>query len=432
LNRIGEFPLAQFQKSPQEGKMTITTADAPSVQTLIMAGGRGERLYPLTVSRPKPTVPFGGVFRIVDFTLSNCLNSGLTNVSLLTQYRHQELQSYIQQNWSGLWSGIALEPLECILPRSAGRYRGTADAVFQNVDKLKRPGSEMVVILSADQVYHMDYREILSRHASTQADVTIGTVERPLNAAKDFGVVEVDSDYKVVGFEEEPALPRPSSSCQARALVNMGVYVFRKEILLQVLHENCRTESEFDFAHHIIPSLIGSANVRAYDFRDRAGDLPGYWRNIDTIDDYHEANMELVRPGTQFDLFANSHWPSYPSSRYRNSSDVRSRLQTSCRVRHSILSPGVQIDDGGNVESSVLMERVCVNKNAHIRNAVVEEGVCIPAGSRIGFDLDNDRQRHFVTDAGIVVVSRSPVFNRRPTVDVTRHMESRPGVGSFV
>jgi dTDP-glucose pyrophosphorylase len=281
LNRIGEFPLAQFQKSPQEGKMTITTADAPSVQTLIMAGGRGERLYPLTVSRPKPTVPFGGVFRIVDFTLSNCLNSGLTNVSLLTQYRHQELQSYIQQNWSGLWSGIALEPLECILPRSAGRYRGTADAVFQNVDKLKRPGSEMVVILSADQVYHMDYREILSRHASTQADVTIGTVERPLNAAKDFGVVEVDSDYKVVGFEEEPALPRPSSSCQARALVNMGVYVFRKEILLQVLHENCRTESEFDFAHHIIPSLIGSANVRAYDFRDRAGDLPGYWRNIE-------------------------------------------------------------------------------------------------------------------------------------------------------
>ena len=410
----------------------MTTAVAPSVQTLIMAGGRGERLYPLTVSRPKPAVPFGGVFRIVDFTLSNCLNSGLTNVSLLTQYRHQELQSYIQQSWIGLWSEISREPLECVPPRGAGRYRGTADAVFQNVDKLQRPGSEVVVILSADQVYHMDYRQLLSYHSRTNADLTIGTVERPLDAAKNFGVVEVDSSYKVVGFEEKPLIPRPSPSSPDRALVNMGVYVFRREILMQVLSEKCGKDSEFDFGYHLIPSLVASAHVRAYDFRDRVKDVPGYWRDIGTIDAYHEANMELVRPGAQFDPFANSQWPSYPSSRYRNSSDVRSRLRSSCRVRRSILSPGVHIEDGGSVESSVLMERVIVNKNAHIRNAIVEEGVCIPAGTRIGFDLDNDSQRHFVTDAGIVVVSQTPVFKRRATVNVTRHMESRPGVRSLI
>jgi glucose-1-phosphate adenylyltransferase len=408
--------------------MTMTTAVAPSVQTLIMAGGRGEHLYPLTASRPIPAVPFGGVFRIVDFTLSNCLNSGLTNVSLLTQYRHQELQGYIQQSWCGLWSEFAREPLECIPPRRESRYRGTADAVFQNVDKLQRHGSEVVLILSADQVYHMDYRELLSYHSLTNADLTIGTVERPLTAAKHCGVVELDSSHNVVGFEEKPSIPRPSPSCPDRALVNMGVYVFRREILMQVLSENCGKNSEFDFGYQLISSLIASAHVRAYDFRDRVKDVPGYWRDIGTIDAYHEANMELVHPDTPFDPFANLQWPSYPSSRYRSSSDVRSRLRSSCRVRRSILSPGVLIEDGGNVESSVLMARVCVNKNAHIRNAIVEEGVCIPADSRIGFDLDNDRKRHFVTESGVVVVSQNPVSSRRATVDATRQMKYRPGV----
>lgn len=390
--------------------MTMTTAVTSAVQTLIMAGGRGDRLYPLTASRPKPAVPFGGVFRIVDFTLSNCLNSGLRNVSLLTQYKHEELQCYIQQSWSGLWSGFTEEPLECVPPRGASRYRGTADAVRQNIDELRHPGSDAVLILSGDQVYHMDYRELLSYHASTGADVTIGAVEQSLTVAKHFGVVEVDSGHKVVGFQEKPSIPIPSPFCSSRALVSMGVYVFRREVLRHALREHGGKDPEFDFGYHIIPSLIGSAHIRAYDFRDRVvKDLPGYWRDIGTVDAYHETNMDLVRPDPRFDPFANSKWPSYPSSRFRSSPFVRARLRTNCSVRRSILSPGVHIEDGGKVESSVLMARVCVEKNAQIRNAIIEEGVRIPAGSQVGFDLDHDRKHHFVTEAGVVVVRRNPL-----------------------
>jgi glucose-1-phosphate adenylyltransferase len=406
----------------------MTAAVTSSVQTLIMAGGRGERLHPLTASRPKPAVPFGGVFRLVDFTLSNCLNSGLKNVSLLTQYRHAELQSYIQQSWTGLWSGFSREPLDCIPPHGARRYRGTADAVFQNTDELGRPGSDVVLILSADQVYHMDYRELLSYHASTNADVTIGTVEHSLSAAKHFGVVEVNSGHKVVGFQEKPLTPIPSPLCSSGAMVNMGIYVFRREILLQALRENCRKGDEVDFGYHVIPSLIGSADIRAYEFRDRLKGLPGYWRDIGTIDAYHETSMDLVRQEPQFDPFSNSKWPSFPSPRFRSSSDIRARLRSNCRVRHSILSPGVHIEDGVLVESSVLMARVCVNQNAQIRNAIVEEGVCIPASAQIGFDLESDRKHHFVTEAGVVVVSHTRAFNRAVAGDVLLHKASRPGV----
>jgi len=406
----------------------MMSAAMPSVQTLIMAGGRGDRLYPLTASRPKPAVPFGGVFRIVDFALSNCLNSGLANVSLLTQYRHAELQSYIQQSWSGLWSGFTSEPLECVPPRGSGRYRGTADAVFQNIEGLRHRGPEMVLILSADQVYQMDYRELLSYHASTGADLTISTVEHPLTAAKHFGVVQVDSGNHVVGFQEKPSTPSPSHSSPGGALVSMGVYVFRRETLIQALRENYGKHTEFDFGNHIIPSLIRSARTRAYEFCDRANDVPGYWRDIGTIDTYHETNMDLFRPGTRFDPFVSSKWPSYPSSRYRSSSDVRARLRTNCRVRRSILSPGVHIEDGGLVESSVLMSRVCIERNAQIRNAIIEEGVCIPAGSKIGFDLDNDRKHHFVTEGGVVVVSQTPAPARSSVAGATRDIASGPGL----
>jgi glucose-1-phosphate adenylyltransferase len=247
--------------------------------------------------------------------------------------------------------------------------------VFQNIGERSRQGSDVVLILSADQVYHMDYRELLSHHALTNADVTIGTVQQPLTAAKDFGVVEVDSGHKVVGFQEKPLTPIPSPSCSSRALVNMGVYVFRRQILLQALRENCRNEDEIDFGFHIIPSLIGSAHIRAYEFRDRLKDLPGYWRDIGSIDAYHETSMDLLRPEKRFDPFSNAAWPSYPSPRFRSSSDVRARLRTNCRVHHSILSPGVHIEDGATVESSVLMARACINKNAQVRNAIVEEGV---------------------------------------------------------
>jgi glucose-1-phosphate adenylyltransferase len=406
--------------------MTMTMANTPNVQALIMAGGRGERLHPLTAVRPKPAVPFGGVFRIVDFTLSNCLNSGLSRVSLLTQYKHEELQTYIEKSWSGLWTEMTREPLLCLPPSGGNRYRGTADAVFQNIAMLPPHRPEAVLILSADHVYDMDYREILRYHAETNADLTIATVEQSLAAARQFGVVEVDSEHRVVGFQEKPLHPRSLPSRPASALVSMGVYVFKRDVLLQALSERCDKKDGCDFGHHVIPSLVGSAHIRAYDFRDQVGDLPGYWRDIGTLDSYYETSMDFVRPETSFARYARNAWPAYPGSR----SSPLAHLNCDCRVKRSILSPGVCIESGSLIESSVLMPRVRVGKNARIRHAIIEEGVHIPAGFEIGFDLEKDRKDYIVTSAGVVVVTQTPKQSRPTVACVQRGIRPRPVTAS--
>jgi glucose-1-phosphate adenylyltransferase len=403
--------------------MSIATLVTPSVQTLIMAGGQGDRLYPLTASRPKPAVPFGGVFRIVDFTLSNCLNSGLSRVSLLTQYRHKELQNYLRQSWCGLWTRMTREPLVCLPPSGGTRYRGTADAVFQNIGALRQGGTEFVLILSGDQVYHMDYRKLLRYHAETNADLTIATVEHSLTAAQHFGVVETDRVHGVVGFQEKPSDPRSMPSHPARALVSMGVYAFKRDVLIRALSEHCHKEKGYDFGHDIIPSLIGSGRIRAYDFRDEATDLPRYWRDIGTVDSYYETSMDLLRPETPFDPYENDDWPSYPA--HYQSSHVNVHLRSNCPVSRSILSNGVRIEEGGVIESSVLMSGVWVGKDTKIRHAIIEEGVHIPAGFQIGFDLENDRKHYFVTGAGVVVVSQTPKHTRPIFVFGPRRIERR-------
>lgn len=410
--------------------MTIATAVTPSVQALIMAGGQGERLYPLTASRPKPAVPFGGVFRIVDFTLSNCLNSGLSRVSLLTQYMHEELQTYIQESWSGRWAGMTREPLVCLPPGEGNRYRGTADAVFQNIGVLRCREPEFVLILSADQVYQMDYRELLRYHLETNADLTIATVEHSLTAAKHFGVVEVDSEHTVVGFQEKPANPRSVPSRPAAALISMGVYVFKREALIQALSETCDKEKGYDFGYHIIPSLMGSADIRAFNFRDDVKDGPRYWRDIGSLDSYYETSMDLVRPEAPFDPYANKDWPSHPSCLPPCSPHVSARLRTNCSVARSILSPGVRIEDGGLIESSVLMSGVWIGKGARIRHAIIEEGVHIPADSEIGFDLEIDRKHYFVTGGGVVVVSKTPRHTRPTVVSNPQRIGFRSAVAS--
>ena len=221
--------------------ITTATAGLPRTQALILAGGRGERLFPLTALRPKPAIPFGGVFRIVDFTLSNCLNSKVSRVALLTQYRHDELHSYIRNFWSEVWSARrqGADPLICLPPTSGKRYRGTADAVFQNVSIIESGRGENVLILSGDHVYRMDYRELLARHVETNADVTIATVEHPLKDAAHFGVVEVEEDFRVTGFEEKPAAPLGMPLRPHMALISMGVYVFKRDVLVRSLVEHC-------------------------------------------------------------------------------------------------------------------------------------------------------------------------------------------------
>lgn len=403
---------------------TMSTTGLQRTQALILAGGQGERLFPLTAARPKPAIPFGGIFRIVDFTLSNCLNSKLAQVALLTQYRHDELHGYIRQGWSELWNtpGHGGRSLICLPPVSGKRYRGTADAVFQNLPVIQWNESENVLILSGDHVYQMDYRELLAQHVETNADVTIATIEHPLKDASHFGVVEVNRDFKVTGFEEKPVKPRSLPLRPERALISMGVYAFKRDVLIRSLIENCDGAFGYDFGHHVIPSLIDRARVYAYDFRDEIKDLPRYWRDIGTIDSYYNASMDLVRPGASFNPCINDGWHSQPALSLQTAACVCG----SARVSQSVLSCGVRIEQDASVEDSVLMPRVRVGRGARIRRAIIEEGVHIPADFRVGWDMEQDRKHHTVSPAGVVVVSETPKMVK-PTV--MRSVQEKTVVG---
>jgi glucose-1-phosphate adenylyltransferase len=402
--------------------MNPRTPELPRTQAWILAGGQGERLHPLTDSRPKPAVSFGGIFRIIDFTLSNCLYSGLDRVSLVTQYRHEELHRYIREGWSEHWNNSGQpgrSPLIFLPPASGKRYRGTADAVFQNSELLESDSADFVLILSGDHIYHMDYRGFLRQHAETGADLTIATVEHPVSDASHFGVAEVDRNFKVTGFEEKPANPRFLPSKPSMALVSMGLYVFKKKALLESLRHFCETDQGYDFGHDIIPSLIHSGCAYAYDFRDEVQDSPRYWRDIGTLDGYYEASMDLVHPDALFDPYANYGWPSQPT-RHPSFNGRRIASSSPCRagdacVARSVLSPDIEVADGVTVDESVLMPGVRIGNGARLRRTIVEEGVQIPAGFHAGFDLDQDRRHHTVTDAGVVVVSKTP-GNTKSTV----------------
>lgn len=388
----------------------MLTAGLRQTQALILAGGRGKRLFPLTVLRPKPAVPFGGIFRIVDFTLSNCLNSNLTQVTLLTQYRHDELQSYVQQEWSDLWSrsGTDDRTLTCLPPASGNRYRGTADAVFQNLPLIHSTELDTVLILSGDHVYQMDYREFMARHKETNADVTIATSEYPLKDASQFGVVEVDSDLRVTAFEEKPLKPRPLPSHPDRSLISMGIYAFKREVLIRALVENCAGGIGYDFGHNVIPSLIDSARVYAYSFRDEARDTARYWRDIGTIDSYYNASMDLVLPGALFNPYVSNSWKSQSGESLQRTTSISSDAY----VSQSVLSSGVHIEQNASVEDSVLMPGVRVGKGARLRHAIIEEGIHIPTDFQVGWNNDQDLKHHTVSRSGVVVVSESPKMTR--------------------
>jgi len=388
---------------------TRSTTGLPGTQAFILAGGRGERLFPLTALRPKPAIPFGGVLRIVDFTLSNCLNSRLSQVALLTQYRHDELHSYIRNNWSEFWTSSRPggKPLICLPPTSGKHYRGTADAVFQNLPIIESNRGGNILILSGDHVYQMDYRELLAQHVETNADVTIATVEYPAKDASRFGVVEVDRDFQVTGFQEKPRNPCGMPLRPHVALISMGVYAFKTVALVRSLIENCDGAFGFDFGHHIIPSLIGSAHVYAFDFRDEIKNSPRYWRDIGTIDSYYEANMDFVRHGASFDPFKDG-W----LSRRGLLSQAAASVCGSAHVSQSVLSPGVRIEEGASVEKSVLMSGVHVGRGARLRRAIIEEDVQIPAGFQIGWDIEHDRKHYTVSAKGIVVVSETPKMSK--------------------
>ena len=378
-------------------------------QTFILAGGQGERLHPLTVSRPKPAVSFGGMFRIIDFTLSNCLHSHLSRVSILTQYKSEELHRYVREGWLDLWNstGTNRDQLVCLPPVSGKRYRGTADAIFQNVELLNTD-SEFVLILSGDHIYQMDYRDLLRQHVETNADLTIATVEHPLKEASHFGVVEVDATFRVTGFEEKPVNPRPLPTDPSQALVSMGVYVFKKSILLDSLRAVCEAGLGYDFGHHIIPTLIHSARTYAYDFRNEKEKTSAYWRDIGTIDAYYAASMDLLQETPKFDPYFNDSQPATPTRHPSPKHALRARVHSDAYVAQSVLSPRVHVEAGAEIDGAILLPGVRVGKGARIRRAIVEEGIEVPAGFSAGFDVEHDRKHHTVTGAGVVVIGKTP------------------------
>ncbi|HHT9125001.1 MAG TPA: glucose-1-phosphate adenylyltransferase [Candidatus Brocadiia bacterium] len=398
-----------------------------NIFVMILAGGQGERLYPLTKDRAKPAVPFGGIYRIIDFTLSNCLNSGLRKIAVLTQYKSFSLDRHLMVGWN-IFNTALDEYIEAIPPQqriSQEWYRGTADAVYQNIYTLERERPEKVLILAGDHVYKMDYRDMLAYHEEKKADLTIPCIEVPVQDAKRFGVIQVDKDFRIINFEEKPSDPKPLPGNPDKAMVSMGIYLFNTKTLVQRTIEDVKKPSEHDFGKNIIPAIIGRDVIYAYDFKDENKKEVKYWRDIGTLDAYWEANMDLVAVDPIFNLY-DKDWPirtyqeQYPPvktvfaeaySGGRMGVTLNSIVSAGCiisgaRVERSLLSPDVRIDCHSEVYDSIIMEHVRIGKHAKIRRAIIDKSVVVPDGMCIGYNLEEDAKHFTITEKGIVVVPK--------------------------
>ena len=399
-----------------------------SVLAILLAGGAGERLYPLTKHTAKPAVPFGGAYRIIDFTLSNCINSELRRILVLTQYKALELTRHLREGWNILSSELG-EFIEIIPPMKRVHedwYRGTADAVYQNIESLTVEAPDDTLILAGDHIYKMNYREMIDWHRAHNADATIATIQVSPAEAPRFGVAEISEDHRITGFEEKPQHGDPvRSRFNPEAIsASMGVYLFRTETLLEALREDAEdADSSHDFGRDIIPKWIDRARIIAYDFRDLNDKTVKYWRDIGTLDAYYEANMDLVSVTPEFNLY-DQRWPlrtklvQMPPAKFVFAQEGRrmgvamdSIVSAGCiisggRVVRSVLCPGVRVNSYCDVESSILMPGAEIGRHARLRRAIVDSNVFVAEGSFIGFDLEQDRAAgHVVTDSGIVVVS---------------------------
>jgi glucose-1-phosphate adenylyltransferase len=401
---------------------------------LILAGGKGVRLEPLTRDRAKPAVPFGGVYRIIDFTLSNCINSGLRRMLVFTQYKAASLDRHIQMGWRFLCRELD-EFIDILPPQQRideHWYQGTADAVYQNIYSIERSDPDYVVILSGDHIYKMDYSELLRDHMHAEADVTIGCIPVPLSESDQFGVMRIDSDNRVIDFLEKPKLADPMPDDPTKCLASMGIYVFNANFLYeQLCRDATQPDSQHDFGKNIIPALLGSHLVRAYPFHDKNTGNSRYWRDVGTLDAYYEANMDLVAVHPELNLYDET-WPirTYqqqspppkfvfadtggPAPRVGHALD--SMVCSGCIVsggvvRRSVLSPNVRVNSWASVEDSILFDGVDIGRHSRIRRAIIDKGVQIPERMEVGYDLENDRARGFtVTDSGIVVIAKTDAF----------------------
>lgn len=411
------------------------------VLTLILAGGKGTRLEPLTRDRAKPAVPFGGLYRIIDFTLSNCINSDLRRILVLTQYKAHSLSRHISAGWNFLPRALD-EYIEVLPPQQRideNWYKGTADAIYQNIYTIERANPRYVLILAGDHIYKMDYGHLIRSHIERGADLTIGCIPVPRKDGVHFGIMDVDKQDRVVGFLEKPAEPPEIPGMPGQTLASMGIYVFTARTMFELLCQDAtRTDSEHDFGKNIIPPILGTQRVFAYRFRDQNRKEVPYWRDVGTLDAFYQANMDLVNVDPVLNLYdrewpIRTHQPQLPPPKFvfndgpgenaRRGEAHDSMVCQGCiisggHVRHSILSPNVRVNSYAVVESSILFDGVNVGRHCRIRRAIIDKDVQIPAGTTIGYNLEHDRQRGFtISEQGVVVIAKSELpetFAERP------------------
>ncbi|MDT8363100.1 MAG: glucose-1-phosphate adenylyltransferase [Nitrosomonas sp.] len=412
----------QFNHHPRfVSKLTRNTL------ALILAGGRGTRLKNLTDWRAKPAVPFGGKFRIIDFALSNCVNSGVRRIGVVTQYKSQSLIRHIQRGWSFL-DGRFKEFVELLPAQQRTEetwYKGTADAIFQNLDILRNYNPEYVLILGGDHIYKMDYGRLLADHAETQADLTVACIEAPISEASAFGVMAVDDTWRIIDFSEKPENPSPIPGQPDKALVSMGIYVFNAKFLYDhLVQDHDASASLHDFGHDIIPQLVKNAQVYAHRFqRSCVSTMPDtpYWRDVGTVNAYWEANIDLTTVTPDLNLY-DEDWPIWtyqeqlpPAKFVFDDSDRRgqaldSMVSGGCiisgsTVRRSLLFSNVQVRSFSTIEDCVILPNVDIGRHARLRRVVIEKNCVIPEGMVAGFDADEDKKRFHVTQEGVTLIT---------------------------
>ena len=394
---------------------------------LVLAGGRGSRLHELTEWRAKPAVYFGGKYRIIDFPLSNCVNSGIRRIGVLTQYKSHSLIRHLVRGWSHFKKelGEFVEILPASQRFSEEWYQGTADAVYQNLDIIRAEQPKYVMILSGDHIYKMDYRSMLLSHVESGADMTVSCLEVPVEeAAGAFGVMTVDEDNRVLAFDEKPAEPAPIPGQPGLTLASMGNYIFNTEFLFDILQQDGRDpHSDHDFGKNIIPSIIRNHQVYAYPFRDPESGGQAYWRDVGTLDAFWEANMEMISPAPDLNLY-DPDWPIWtyqmqlPPAKFvfndddRRGNAVDSTVSGGCiisgsQLNRTLLFTNVRVHSYSTIDETVILPQVTIKRHCKIRRAIIDRGCEIPEGTVIGYDLEQDRANGFrITDKGIVLVTR--------------------------
>jgi glucose-1-phosphate adenylyltransferase len=399
---------------------------------IVLAGGRGERLHPLTAERAKPAVPFGGRYRIVDFVLSNFVNSGILSIYVLTQFKAQSLLEHLHKGWrtTDFLGGHFITAVPAQMRMGKDWYQGTADSVYQNLYLIERHGPKLVAVFGADHVYRMNIRQMIDEHQKKGADVSVAALPvKTEEAAGQLGVMEVNPDWRILGFEEKPSQPKPIPGEPGLALGSMGNYVFNTDVLVQALAADAENaDSAHDFGRNILPGLIDSKRVYAYDFRQNRVPVPfkgeeaSYWRDVGTIEAYYEANMDLCSVDPSFNLY-NRSWPlrtaefgDPPAKFVFNWNDrkgtaidsivAQGTIISGTAVRNCVVGRNVRIHSYSQIEDSIIMNWVEIGRGCKIRRAIIDKGNLIPPGTQIGYDLEKDRERYFVSESGIVVLPR--------------------------